>query len=662
MKPETNTFGIDSTMQGEKVAMAIRAEDMAHIMGVMTNLYENRLLAVIREYSTNALDAHIEAGVSLPIEITLPSSFAPTLTIRDYGVGLTVEDIRTIYSQYGRSTKRGSNDQVGMLGLGCKSALTYTTQFTVSSVKDGHRVTVLVSREEDGGGVMQILGNEPTDDASGTEVMVSILRQDIYRASQLAEDFFQYWDADTVLLNGRSPDRIEGLKITDRIMVVEHDEGDKVVMGNVAYPVTLDIPGTSPSYRGREFSVVARVGIGEVRPTPSRESLMDVKATNAAMQAIVDEYTKSVKGAIQAEINKCNSPQDAIRTIFTWNRYIGKQKPSDYTYHGVAVPDAWAPINPLTKKPYDEYEYPVQANRFRTGYYKATEIQGYRSINVEMWPATVWVANFLPAKYTPSHRAKLLKWCEDNNIGQNGEVQQFILCPSNAPSSTFIDSSMIVEWEIIKAVKVERATTTSWGGVRRIPGSYDLFTEKGSQTEVSGGDIRQDKPLFYVHGNIHAGYVYQSALDLMYPEYTLVCLSLNRIEKFKRDASTVKEVQVALTEGYKTWSSKRTKDELSALAMLDSRSHRPYKVINPSKVNDPRIKEACRLARIDVAKLQSARNCLRPFIHTLGDDFDASFDDPIDDYPLAASYVTLREHPEDSYLYMNAAYAARKTP
>ena len=47
-----------------------------------------------------------------------------------------VEDIHSIYSQYGESTKRGTNAQNGMLGLGCKSALTYTNQFTMKLSED----------------------------------------------------------------------------------------------------------------------------------------------------------------------------------------------------------------------------------------------------------------------------------------------------------------------------------------------------------------------------------------------------------------------------------------------------------------------------------------------------------------------------------------------
>jgi sensor histidine kinase regulating citrate/malate metabolism len=122
---KNNSIQVESNVQGEKIAMGIDPAAMAHIMSILTDLYSDPEYAVIREYSTNAFDSHIEAGQTRPIEVTLPTDLAPFLTIRDFGIGLDAEGIESIYSLYGASTKRNTNDQVGMLGLGCKSALTY---------------------------------------------------------------------------------------------------------------------------------------------------------------------------------------------------------------------------------------------------------------------------------------------------------------------------------------------------------------------------------------------------------------------------------------------------------------------------------------------------------------------------------------------------------
>jgi hypothetical protein len=132
MIPNGATTTLESTMTPEAtIGMTIDEGAMAHIMSVLTDLYSDPIAAVIREYSTNGYDAHVEAGITRPIEVNLPSVYAQTFTVRDYGLGLDLDDLYRIYSRYGASTKRESNDVVGMLGLGCKSGLTFTNQFSM---------------------------------------------------------------------------------------------------------------------------------------------------------------------------------------------------------------------------------------------------------------------------------------------------------------------------------------------------------------------------------------------------------------------------------------------------------------------------------------------------------------------------------------------------
>src|SRR6476469_3924392 len=141
---------VTSTLQGVKISMKINEDALTHIMSFLTDLYSDPEMAVIREYSTNAYDAHVEGFVDRPIEVTLPTNLSPFFRVRDYGAGLDEDDIREIYSQYGASTKRESNDVNGMLGLGCKSALTYTDQFTLTGIKNGICTEVAISRDENG--------------------------------------------------------------------------------------------------------------------------------------------------------------------------------------------------------------------------------------------------------------------------------------------------------------------------------------------------------------------------------------------------------------------------------------------------------------------------------------------------------------------------------
>ena len=631
-------------MSGEKIAMGIRVEDMSHIMGVMTDLYKNRLLAVIREYSTNAWDAHREASVSLPIEVTLPSNFAPFLKIRDYGCGLDADDIRQVYSQYGRSTKRGTNDQVGMLGLGCKSALTYTSQFTVASVKDGRRVTVLVARDEEGAGTMQILGDEATDEANGTEVIVAIRRDDLQRAANEAAEFFAYWTPGAVLVNGQPPKRFEGLKLSDSIYLIENSRESKIVMGNVAYPATIPLGINAVA------SVVAFVPIGTVKPTPAREALMDTTNTKQTIERIVKEFHGSIEGAIQRAVDRAATPQDALRAITRWEPYLLPSKDKTYTYKGMPVPQAYeVPANPLNR-----YDYVLRSVPYQDGYKKAN-CTGTNRVLAGYWPTIVWVENFKPDKFTAQHKNKLRAWTDEQGLTYE-TCKQFILLPGSAPVSKFIDPKMIVPWETVRKIKLETSSYAGYG-YGRLTGSFDIYTEAGWKSEVPGDDLRQGEPLFWSPGNRWENARYYEVLKAIYPKFTLVCLPRNRIAKFERETTTAVKVSVGLDKAWQTWLAKQSQDDLKAIAMHDvCFNPGAYARLDAAKLKDPELREAVRIAKRDVKSIRKERDAFRAVVNVGADSMKVKAVNPLAKYPLFDDRHANHPH---TYIYLNAAFAAK---
>ena len=81
-------------------AFTIKASAKAFSI-LSSNLYSNPLGSMIRELSTNAYDAHVMVGKKAePFIITLPNSMDPSFKIRDFGPGLSNQEIHSVYTTF----------------------------------------------------------------------------------------------------------------------------------------------------------------------------------------------------------------------------------------------------------------------------------------------------------------------------------------------------------------------------------------------------------------------------------------------------------------------------------------------------------------------------------------------------------------------------------
>lgn len=294
-------------------AAGIRAEDFPHIADLLINLYSDRIAAIIREYATNALDAHIAAGNTDPILITLPTQANPEFIVQDYGIGLTIDDLRDVYSMYGRSLKRDSNAFVGQLGLGCKSGLTYADAFTITAVKDGVKCVAMSTKDEHGVGTIRVIDTVATTEPNGVRIAIPVRTYDINDFKHTATQLFQFWDEGTVLVNGEAPPvpewRKQALAIDDDTWVVPSDStltglySSYVVMGNVAYEVPDAQFG--PSHRRTTRRFVARVNMGDVDFVPSREAIKRTEWTNETLSDLSDYIGTHFNRVLNQRLSQC---------------------------------------------------------------------------------------------------------------------------------------------------------------------------------------------------------------------------------------------------------------------------------------------------------------------------------------------------------------------
>lgn len=176
---ESDVINIFEAEGAREVVMGIKKEKAAHILNRLIDAYTKPKEATVREVVSNATDATVLVPLAFrkPIEITSPSTFKPSLTIRDCGVGMTPELVDEIFLQFGGSTKELDFSQIGAFGLGAKAPLSYCKEFSVSTTRDGITTDVLVSRKAEGPGA-KILSVRKTDEPNGTVVTIPVRMED----------------------------------------------------------------------------------------------------------------------------------------------------------------------------------------------------------------------------------------------------------------------------------------------------------------------------------------------------------------------------------------------------------------------------------------------------------------------------------------------------
>ena len=645
MRPVQSDIQTTGSISDQAVSLSIDEQSMGHIMSILTDLYSDPELAVIREYSSNAYDAQRENGYTGPIEVTTPTVFESYLKIRDFGVGLSVNDIIDTYSKYGASTKRDSDDFVGMLGLGCKSGLTYADQFTVASVHNGVKVTAVVMKDENGTGHIDIVDTKGTKEPSGTLITIPTKRHDGMLAK--ANEFFQYWAKGSVLLNGKPPKHFTDArhyKVSDTEYIINGSRGygttDIIVMGNVAYESDVD---STKSYSKQRVSFVP---IGSVAFTPSRESLHFTKRTNSFLEQSRKDFAKAIQAKVDNDLAKAKTTDQALAvaadhwefvesgTVLKWG---GKEIPKVFTL--AKVPDA---------------------HSFQVGGQWATKIH---QVHPQEIAHKIVVLGFEGAAVSPTMRAKAKHYADLNNVPDN-----FVFTPSDV--FTPWAKPKFVQYADIKAIVLPPNLVPQSARSRTAPpkGTYETVNDQGNIVQnpnitgdivyVSPAALRFDrwenretalKRIFGVYGKSH----------------TIVLLGLNRHKKFERDYPNAKSIIVQWQEDCdaQTWN-----DNEKILLDLNDEHRNYYKQLGKlsTDIKDPRwlrVIEASvdKDAEAAVLKHRNRRNLMGLSVRGIYIDQQrpTNAKSPLTTEPLVRYNERRHECLTDAVTFINAKYEMR---
>ena len=161
--------------------MSLDMESAQVLMQMLSkNLYSDEVGSAVRECASNALDSHRRAGTTDPIIVSLRVvDTGWEFSVEDFGTGLSHVDVENIISKYGKSTKRDSENELGMMGLGFKAPLAYCSSFYFIARKYGWERKYMMYEGEDVN-TIDLMYEKTTTERDGVKVIIPVRSYDEY--------------------------------------------------------------------------------------------------------------------------------------------------------------------------------------------------------------------------------------------------------------------------------------------------------------------------------------------------------------------------------------------------------------------------------------------------------------------------------------------------
>ena len=318
---------IKSSANLQSASCSIDAEDMRYIASLLRNNYSDTMLATMREIIANAID--VSNGKK--VDVQLPTRIEPNFIVRDYGTGLSEDDMMGLYTKYGKSTKRGSNNAIGGFGIGRFAPLSYTESFVVISINGDSKTSYSIRVDENDDTVVSRLCSESNSgEANGIYVQVPIENQHIENFNLKFKNFSRYL-RDNLNVKNNSFDYIEP-EISCDVFDFFEDSSDyyyrtsqhaecnnpHILMGGIMYPVNRH------DYKNFVKGLVYKADIGEFKLHHSREALEYNNSTVEKLEKASDRIAAALQKRIKDQFDSCDCLYEATNIKGSIQKKYGK--------------------------------------------------------------------------------------------------------------------------------------------------------------------------------------------------------------------------------------------------------------------------------------------------------------------------------------------------
>lgn len=290
-----------------------------------SDLYTNKIRAVVRELITNMIDAHALNGNPEKFIIQVPGRLDPRFVCRDFGPGMSDFDIQGddnspgLYNSYFSSSKAESNDFIGGFGLGSKSPFSYTDTFSITSYHKGEIRGYVAYMDGDGPQIKPTFVKEMgPNDKTGIEIVVPVEEKDFrnfaYEVSYIMRPF-----KDLAIINGLDRE-IDYFPDFDDYYGVNPERywpdrgGLYAIYGGIVYPIEGVIRERNWLSIRNEVNYI-KFPMGSLDIAPSREALSLDDRTRKNIIERVKELSEKAFNEDVKRFKESTSPRHTYREL-----------------------------------------------------------------------------------------------------------------------------------------------------------------------------------------------------------------------------------------------------------------------------------------------------------------------------------------------------------
>lgn len=284
---------------------------------LISNVYSDKVGAMLRELSANALDAHIENKCAdKPFNVHTPNGFEPWFSVRDFGVSMSHEFMLTKYTQAFYSSKSESNELIGAMGMGRLVGLAMTDNYVATCYQNGKKRQYQVFKGSNGIPQISFIGESESSEPKGFEIKVSVPSQYHHEFAEKAAKIYRFFNPRPVISGAR-------ITIEDKEPIISgadwkvfqsgyYTSGLTAIMGCYSYPIDNSVIRYNQNLTNAgkallNTDIQVNFKIGDLDVNAGREGLSYDERTINNIVNKLNSVVEEIKAEITKKFADCKS-------------------------------------------------------------------------------------------------------------------------------------------------------------------------------------------------------------------------------------------------------------------------------------------------------------------------------------------------------------------